>query len=516
MAPVEGKLQADDPKRPIVFVGCDEVYLSKYVPALAYSLEEQREFVTLHIHVYDPGKVTVQAIALLLTLEFVNVSLTWERLGGALSVPRNIYFACTRFVRAWQVLCANDVPALLVDADAIFNRPVTSFPGFDNKSFDVTVVTRKAAPAWERVIAGAVLLQPTRPARAWLGTVASVIAANLVGARALWFLDQIALSLAYERGGAVRFLAAPAELCCDTRHGNEAVVWAVTVNKQAESRFLTRTRELLGKYNQPTVDLPVEENPNEVAQSAYGPILLNRHDMYIGPSIKATGGWCQMEIDAMGPLIRPADTVFDIGANFGIHTLAFSRFVGAAGRVYAFEPQRLVWQNLVGSLAINWIRNVHAMNVAIGDHTGEVRVPPISYNVRNNIGALSLRDGWTGNSEVNLLAEAVGELVPLLRLDDWQVSECRLIKIDVEGMEMAVLSGAVDLIGRLRPICYVEFHTDRDAIASFFAELGYRLFLHAVPGNPNLLCLPDMECQIPPVPHLMLLTDGLAQGGETS
>ena len=51
---------------------------------------------------------------------------------------------------------------------------------------------------------------------------------------------------------------------------------------------------------------------------------------------------------------------------------------------------------------------------------------------------------------------AEGERVPVLTVDGLNVPACRLIKIDVEGAEESVLRGAVQTIGRYRPVLYVE------------------------------------------------------------
>ncbi len=51
--------------------------------------------------------------------------------------------------------------------------------------------------------------------------------------------------------------------------------------------------------------------------------------------------------------LSPGDTVFDIGANIGTHAVPFARQVTAAGRVYAFEPQRHTFQYLCANAALN-------------------------------------------------------------------------------------------------------------------------------------------------------------------
>ena len=52
-------------------------------------------------------------------------------------------------------------------------------------------------------------------------------------------------------------------------------------------------------------------------------------------------------------LVRPDDTIFDIGANIGAHTLHFARLVGRKGRVHAFEPTDFAFGKLKTNLALN-------------------------------------------------------------------------------------------------------------------------------------------------------------------
>src|SRR5205807_114456 len=67
-------------------------------------------------------------------------------------------------------------------------------------------------------------------------------------------------------------------------------------------------------------------------------------------------------------------TVIDAGANIGSHALAFSKFVGRHGRVYAFEPQRLVYQLLAANLAANGITNVYSFPKGLASKPGTMGV----------------------------------------------------------------------------------------------------------------------------------------------
>jgi len=93
------------------------------------------------------------------------------------------------------------------------------------------------------------------------------------------------------------------------------------------------------------------------------------------------------------------------------------------------------------------------MNRVTDDPTAPMNTPPPLAvlpslpppDVHFNFGALALSR-----------AAADGERVPLVRLDSLDLPECRLIKIDTEGMEPQVLDGARETIARCRPLLYVE------------------------------------------------------------
>ena len=77
---------------------------------------------------------------------------------------------------------------------------------------------------------------------------------------------------------------------------------------------------------------------------------------------------------------RGTDTVFvDIGANVGNFSIALARVVGPRGQVHSFEPQRIIFNMLAGSVALNCLLNVHCHNLALGDHEGQVEIPQYDY-----------------------------------------------------------------------------------------------------------------------------------------
>jgi FkbM family methyltransferase len=255
---------------------------------------------------------------------------------------------------------------------------------------------------------------------------------------------------------------------------------------------------------------------NALAMCRTGPILYNRHDMYVGASLRKYGEFSEGETELFRQLIGPGALVVEGGANIGAHTVSLSRMVGGQGNVLAFEPQRIVFQTLCANLALNSCANVRAFQCGLGSEPGEIIVPFLDPALPANFGGLSLLDVETG------------EPVRLATIDELGLTTCQMIKLDVEGMEVEALKGAARTIAAHRPLMYVE--NDRPARSSELVALllswRYRLYWHTPPlyspnnfaGDPenifgnicsmNLLCLPG-ELQITVNGLTELLADGL-------
>lgn len=200
----------------------------------------------------------------------------------------------------------------------------------------------------------------------------------------------------------------------------------------------------------------------------HGPLVFLREDMYIGRSLALYGEFSELEAVLFAQIVRPGDVVIEVGANIGAHTVHLARLVGATGCVHAYEPQRVIFQLLCANVALNGLFNVYTHHAAAGSSAGELHVPPLNYAAVNNFGGISLSQ------------EKTGEPVPVVCLDTLTLPSLKLLKVDVEGMEHAVLSGARALIGRHRPFLYVE--NDRQeksaALITLIDELGYDMVWH--------------------------------------
>ena len=207
---------------------------------------------------------------------------------------------------------------------------------------------------------------------------------------------------------------------------------------------------------------------NRMKDCRYGTMLYNINDQYVGKALDLYGEYSEGEAAMFREIVRSGDVVLDIGANFGAHTLCFSKIVGAHGAVLAFEPQRLVFQTLCANMALNNVTNTVCYWTALTDVPGVMSAPVLDPHRPYNFGGVGLGQ------------QARGDHIATMRADSFNLPQCRLMKVDVEGMELQVLRGATGIIERHHPILYVE--NDRPAnsaaLISLIHTFGYRLYWH--------------------------------------
>jgi len=228
-----------------------------------------------------------------------------------------------------------------------------------------------------------------------------------------------------------------------------------------------------------------------VLPTIYGNVIVNRHDIN-QTQFLATRGTAidQEEINIISQLVEPGMVAVDVGACFGIWTLAFAQ---RAKFVHTFEAQRLICNCICGTLALNSIENVFVYNMAVGASSGKIDVPRYDYNKPLQVGCVYL---CPRTKHGDMLSDPLGsESVLLANLDTFQLPQVDMIKIDVEGMELDVLQGARETLERTRPVLYVEtILTDREQVKKYLSPMGY-IFT----GNEdNLLALPQEKYALEP------------------
>ena len=165
--------------------------------------------------------------------------------------------------------------------------------------------------------------------------------------------------------------------------------------------------------------------------------------------------------------------MYDIGANFGLYSLFFSRLLGSIGRVFAFEPADFPRSLMIDNLRRNNIGNVMVENLACSDTTGTAE-----FYVANNHHTSSLRSERAKVSNAGLQVAQVGTTT----LDHhWgKVAMPRervvLAKIDIEGAADSALPHCQRVISSERPFFLIESHSPKEdaSIGALMDNFGYR------------------------------------------
>jgi len=193
-------------------------------------------------------------------------------------------------------------------------------------------------------------------------------------------------------------------------------------------------------------------------------------DLLYGAHFLAHGEYEPHVCAVLDGILGPGGVFVDVGANMGVFSLRAAARVGPAGHVHAVEASARNAELLRRSIAENGFRNVTLHHVAASDRAGELAV---------------LSNPLDTNSRV-AVAAGDGERTRAVRLDDLlgaALERLDLVKIDVEGFEVAAIEGFRATLARLRPPLVVEVnpttlglagHDDPAALPRLLESLGYR------------------------------------------
>jgi FkbM family methyltransferase len=190
-----------------------------------------------------------------------------------------------------------------------------------------------------------------------------------------------------------------------------------------------------------------------------------------------TGRYDDAVIDLFLSYVEPGTLVLDVGACFGFWTIPLAQ--SRAGAVVAVEPMPQNIDYLNRNLEANGVTSkVTVVPFVLSDKREPVRLEIESEGVGNALVATRHRERYSDYIETYIR--------PCVLLDDLDLPTlpCSAVKIDVEGFELHVLSGARNFIAKHRPIILGEFHPaffqhrgePLDQAESWAAENGYRVF----------------------------------------
>ncbi len=171
----------------------------------------------------------------------------------------------------------------------------------------------------------------------------------------------------------------------------------------------------------------------------------------------------EIELSVIKRVLPFGGTFVDIGANIGNHSLYAARYLGA--RVIPFEPNPPAYHLLIANLLANGLQGRFDLS-HLGFGVGDKAEGGYAMEQRErNLGGARMLPG-AGSVQV--------------RSGDHMLADCKpdLIKIDVEGMEIKVLSGLAAVIARARPWLIVEVDLENEAaFLAWVADNAYAVDL---------------------------------------
>jgi FkbM family methyltransferase len=179
--------------------------------------------------------------------------------------------------------------------------------------------------------------------------------------------------------------------------------------------------------------------------------------------------------------LREKDVYVDVGANIGLFTVLAADRVGAAGRVFSFEPVSKTFARLQENIRLNGFRQVSAHQLALSDARGQAEITIAGGGF----------DAWNSLGRPYMGQEEAREKIQVHCWDEFAaendlVGKVTMIKIDVEGWEAHVLRGGRQTLSRDdAPTLYVEFTPAAAANAGsscgelyeLLASYGYEMYL---------------------------------------
>jgi FkbM family methyltransferase len=171
-------------------------------------------------------------------------------------------------------------------------------------------------------------------------------------------------------------------------------------------------------------------------------------------------------LEAVLPLVRGCAVAVQAGGCLGVFA---DRLASEFFAVYTFEPDPELFRSLVRNTATH--PNIYYFNAALGFERECVRTV---CELRGDDGKSVLHEGMTRTEP--------GGFVPRLRVDDLALPACDLIYLDVEGDEIAALSGANLTIARYRPVVACEVNRgveyrgfEKEDVGRLMVAMDYRL-----------------------------------------
>ncbi len=463
----------------VILIACDARYFRFFAYPFLRSLQQHggvRLIVHLHVHDADPW-IEQEVEALPRGGNLTTLEVSHERGTYTSKAQARTHYACARLRLIPELLARHRLPVILSDIDVLTLRSLTPLleclqSGGNRQDVALLRWSPHKWQVWDHVSASTVLVSPTPAGHRFACAARAYVDQFIARPDGAWYLDQVALFAAWQalqrhQGFSAGFIP-PQWIAQEGQRRSdlapEAMFWTATANighletalaSEIFTSFQPETRTLMGW-------------------------MLPGKDSFFGYNLMrapASDGRPQWEHDlkiACQPHFQGRRRALDIGAHVGFWS---DWLAPQFAHVDAFEPHPLMQRCFAANVRQ---ANVTLHPVGLADAAMQVAMLLDPFN--------------SGMSHVDLSQPGS---IPLARVDDFKFDDIDFIKLDTEGFETRVLSGARETLLRCRPLvlleeigAYQERYGDApESAGAFLLSLGARVVAR-LPENNTLYAWP--------------------------
>ncbi|GAA3759838.1 FkbM family methyltransferase [Salinactinospora qingdaonensis] len=210
-----------------------------------------------------------------------------------------------------------------------------------------------------------------------------------------------------------------------------------------------------------------------------------------------TTPWLEPELAGLRSVVRSGAVCVDAGAALGLYTAVLADLVGPRGTVHSVEPLLFahpVWNAVLRPRAGGNVQR-HALALGAAPEETVIRVPVRRGSlvtgrsfIDSGAHGVGSNDEFESHIDVRVQVDTLDRLCASAGID-----RVDFIKADVEGAELALLTGARVTIERDRPDLLIEieerharrYGTGPEAVVDWLTQRGYRMYaLHGATWRP--------------------------------
>jgi FkbM family methyltransferase len=178
-------------------------------------------------------------------------------------------------------------------------------------------------------------------------------------------------------------------------------------------------------------------------------------------------------------MIRPGDTVVDVGVNMGDTLLNIASRVGSKGNVIGFEPDDRNFLHASVNIGLNAFENIELLKLGVSDRSEVIRLYRVNKFNSGMNRVLAEGEEHGDGDHISMNTITIDEMVK-----DHKLKRLDLIKVDIEGYEMHAFRGSLGTLDRFKPKLFFEIIPERlEKLGSSTSELialledrGYSVF----------------------------------------